>query len=139
MDSGNTWGVGLYMDTSFGAEIGVDIMSTSRRYTGFDSGVETTSFMINGRYPFAISESIEAYAGLGVGMISVEYDGSTAFPLFSGSEAVGGAQVSLGARYTVGGTEAFTEIRYQEAFEDATIVNAEVEYNSTSLLFGFRF
>ncbi|ASM72495.1 MULTISPECIES: outer membrane beta-barrel protein [Roseobacteraceae] len=139
MDHGSTFGVGAYLDPIRGFEFGLDIMVTDRRYDGFVSGVETASLMVNARYPFAISSTIEGYVGLGLGVVDVKYDGNTAFPAFSGSDAVAGGQISLGASYALPRGQIFTELKYQEAFKDATIVGADVGYNSTSFLVGYRF
>lgn len=139
MDHGSTFGVGAYLDPIYGFEFGIDVMVTDRRYTGFVSGVETSSLMLNARYPFAISNTVEGYVGLGLGAIDVKYDGSTAFPGFTGSDVVAGGQLSIGANYALPRGQLFTELKYQAAFKDARIVGFDVEYNSTSFLIGYRF
>ena len=50
-----------------------------------------------------------------------------------------GGQISAGLRYAVGAGQIFTELKYQEAFDDATIQGVDVGYSSTSLIAGFRF
>ena len=75
--------------------------------------------MLNGRYPFQIANGVIGYAGLGLGVIKVEYDGS-------GNEKSGyyntpGKQISLGARLPLGANEVFTEIKYQTVFKDKKI------------------
>ena len=75
MAEGHALGVGAYTDLA-GFEVGADFMITDRRYAGYQTGVESTSLMLNGRYPFQIANGVTGYAGLGLGVIKVEYDNS---------------------------------------------------------------
>ena len=139
MAEGHALGVGAYTDLA-GFEVGADFMITDRRYAGYQTGVESTSLMLNGRYPFQIANGVTGYAGLGLGVIKVEYDNSD-------SEKYGyyntpGGQISLGVRLPLGANEVFTEVKYQTVFKDKKINAMEQktqEYNSFSLVFGFRF
>ena len=139
MAEGRALGVGAYTDLA-GFEVGADFMITDRRYAGYQTGVESTSLMLNGRYPFQIANGVTGYAGLGLGVIKVEYDNSD-------SEKYGyyntpGGQISLGVRLPLGANEVFTEVKYQTVFKDKKINAMEQktqEYNSFSLVFGFRF
>jgi opacity protein-like surface antigen len=135
MDEGLALGVGAYTDLA-GFEVGADFMTTDRRYEGWKTGVESTSLMLNGRYPFQITNGVTGYAGLGLGVIKVGYDKN---PKNSGYYTAAGVQISLGARYALGANEVFTEIKYQTVFEDKEIKGNLVEYDSISLVFGFRF
>ena len=136
---GHALGVGAYTDLA-GFEVGADFMITDRRFYGYPTGVESTSLMLNGRYPFQIANGVTGYAGLGLGVIKVEYDNSD-------SEKYGyyntpGGQISLGVRLPLGANEVLTEVKYQTVFKDKKINAMEQktqEYNSFSLVFGFRF
>ena len=139
MDEGRALGVGAYTDLA-GFEVGADFMTTDRRYEGWETGVESTSLMLNGRYPFQITNGVIGYAGLGLGVIKVEYDGNGNAK--SGYYNDAGKQISLGARLPLGANEVFTEVKYQTVFKDKKINAMEQktqEYNSFSLVFGFRF
>lgn len=141
LDSGTALGFGIYERNLVpNVELGIDVMSTDARYTGFNSGVESLSLMLNARLPFQISTGTDAYIGAGLGAIRVTYDGSTDFPAFTGSETKAGMQVSLGVRYTFAATTGvFAELKHQFAFEDATIVGFDQSYSSTSAIVGLRF
>ena len=139
MDQGLAFGGGIYMDDLAGFEVGLDLMATNRRYADFDSGVESLSLMVNGRYPFELGPQVSAYAGAGLGIINVHYDGDEAFADFTGSKATAGGQIMLGLRYGLGAGQAFAEVKYQAAFDNVEIENSDVEYNSTSVFVGYRF
>ncbi|WP_347832565.1 outer membrane beta-barrel protein [uncultured Planktomarina sp.] len=136
MAEGHALGVGAYTDLA-GFEVGADFMITDRRYFPYQTGVESTSLMLNGRYPFQITNGVIGYAGLGLGVIKVEYDGN-GNPK-SGYYNAAGKQISLGARLPLGANEVFTEIKYQTVFKDRKIKGMLVEYNSSSFVIGFRF
>ena len=136
MDEGRALGVGAYTDLA-GFEVGADFMTTDRRYEGWETGVESTSLMLNGRYPFQITNGVIGYAGLGLGVIKVEYDGNGNAK--SGYYNDAGKQISLGARLPLGANEVFTEIKYQTVFKDKKIKGSLVEYDSFSFVIGFRF
>ena len=136
MAEGHALGVGAYTDLA-GFEVGADFMITDRRFYGYPTGVESTSLMLNGRYPFQIANGVIGYAGLGLGVIKVEYDGN-GNPK-SGYYNDAGKQISLGARLPLGANEVFTEIKYQTVFKDRAIKERLQEYNSSSFVIGFRF
>jgi opacity protein-like surface antigen len=139
VDRGRSYGVGVYTNQWMGAELGFDLMATDRRYTGFRSGVQSTSLMLAARYPFTLTNNVEAYVGLGLGAINVRYDGANQFPAFTGSQTVAGGQVSLGLRYQIDPRfGVFAELKHQRAFRDAIIVNQSVGYNATVGVVGFR-
>ena len=136
MDEGRALGVGAYTDLA-GFEVGADFMTTDRRYERWETGVESTSLMLNGRYPFQITNGVIGYAGLGLGVIKVEYDGNG--NALSGYYNDAGKQISLGARLPLGANEVFTEIKYQTVFKNKKIKGNLVEYDSFSFVIGFRF
>lgn len=140
MDEGHALGVGAYTDLA-GLEVGADFMITDRRFSTWETGVESTSLMLNGRYPFQIANGVIGYAGLGLGVIKVEYDNNDSGKY--GYYNTPGGQISLGVRLPLGANEVFTEIKYQTVFKDKKInaIDEEMtqEYNSFSLVFGFRF
>ena len=136
LEQGSAVGVGAYTDLA-GFEVGADFMTTDRRYEGWETGVESTSLMLNGRYPFQITNGVIGYAGLGLGVIKVEYDGNGNAK--SGYYNDAGKQISLGARLPLGANEVFTEIKYQTVFKNKKIKGLNVEYDSFSFVIGFRF
>lgn len=139
LDSGGAFGIGAYYTGFAPIEVGLDIMGTSRDYSGYQSALKSQSVMINGRYVFPLAGATDAYVGLGVGAIKVKYDGANQFPAFTGDDTVAGGQVAVGARYAFGAAIGFGELRYQTAFDDADIQGEAVKYNSMSALVGLRF
>lgn len=145
VDSGPVFGGGLYLPVGT-FEIGGDIMLTNRDYTSFGGGtasIRSTSLMLNGRYVTGFASNIEAYAGLGVGMINVEYEQTNA-TFLNGNDWVPGYQIEAGLRY--GFTpllQGFVGAKYQDGFEMAKIppqpVFEYVEYESLSGLAGVRY
>lgn len=135
MDEGRALGVGAYTDLA-GFEVGADFMTTDRRYTGFATGVESTSLMLKGRYPFQITNGVTGYAGLGLGVIEAGYDGNGNGS--SGYYNDWGRQISLGVRLAEGANELFAEIKYQTVFKDKRIKDYIQEYESFSFVIGFR-
>jgi opacity protein-like surface antigen len=139
MDQGDTYGLGIYVNDFAGFEVGLDVMVTDRRYTDFVSGLETVSYMLNGRYPFELGPGFDAYVGAGVGAIDIRYDGADFYPEGTGNAVSAGGQLSAGLRYDLGIGQVFGEARYQFAFEKVEIEDPNIEYNSTALLIGVRF
>lgn len=120
-------------------ELGLDVMYTEAGYTGFLTGVESLSLMLNARLPFEITPTMTGYVGAGIGAIRVTYDGSTQFPAFTGDDTVAGAQLGLGVRYDLAATSIFAELKHQFAFDDATIAGVDQSYATTSAIIGLRF
>jgi len=141
VESDTAWGgaVGI-TDVFAGIDLELDVMTTSRGYDGFGSSLDSLSVLVNGVFDIPLTLGpISPYAGLGLGMIEVEYDGGSAFPAFSDSEWVLGGQVFAGARANIANNfSLFGEWRYQAA-EDADLASTDVEYASHSLLFGARY
>ena len=135
MAEGRALGVGAYTDLA-GFEVGADFMTTDRRFSTWETGVESTSLMLNGRYPFQIANGVIGYAGLGLGVIKVEYDSTNDN---AGYYHNPGKQFSLGARLPLGANEVLTEIKYQTVFKVKKTKTAFVGYNSLSFVIGFRF
>lgn len=140
LGSGSALGFGIYGQNLIpGVELGVDVMRTDAGYTGFLSGVESLSVMMNARLPFQIAPGTTAYVSAGLGAIRVTYDGSTQFPAFTGDDNVAGAQVGIGVRYSLASTfGVFAEVKHQVALDDATIVGLDQSYSSTSAVIGLR-
>lgn len=140
LDSGTAFGFGVYSTAIVpGTEVGLDFMRTDSDYTGFATSLESVSAMLVARWSTQLAPGTTGYVGAGLGAINVEYDGGASFPAFSGDDTVGGGQISLGIRYAVGAGQIFTELKHQEAFDDASIQGVDVGYSSTSLIAGFRF
>lgn len=140
MDAGPVFGGGYYIATSIPQlSVGADVMFTNQDYStwGPGSNLSTTSLMVNGRYDFGTVNNIGFYGGAGLGAIAVTYDDPA--PFLDGSDTVAGYQLELGAVYNLGAYTTFTAIKYQAGFDEALIQTESVEYNSTSLLVGFRF
>lgn len=146
VDQGSALGLAVYRD--LGAwEIGADLMMTDRTYAGFPIDLKSLSVMLNGRYAFALGGKAEAYVGAGIGAIRVENASSVIpFSYTNGSEFLPGAQLSVGARLPVGGGAIFSEIKYQQTFEDAEFEStipadppATQSYDSTNLVIGYAF
>jgi len=135
MAEGRALGVGAYTDLA-GFEVGADFMTTDRRYACCATGVESTSLMLKGRYPFQITNGVTGYAGLGLGVIEVGYDGNGNGN--SGYYNDWGRQISLGVRLAEGANELFAEIKYQTVFKDKRIKDYIQEYESFSFVIGFR-
>ena len=95
--------------------------------------------MLVARWSGALAPGTTGYVGAGLGAIRVTYDVGASFPAFSGDDTVAGGQISLGLRYAVGAGQIFTELKHQEAFDDASIRGVDVGYSSTSVIAGFRF
>jgi hypothetical protein len=139
LDSGTAFGAGIYQGFP-GFELGVDIMHTQADYSGTDMGVKSLSAMLNGRVPiWSSGTGTTVYAGAGIGAIRVKFDGGTTLPAGTGSDTVAGAQLGLGVRYNLAAFTAFSELKYQFAFDDATIQGVNQSYATTSLVVGFRF
>ncbi len=140
LDSGTAVGVGIYERNLVpGVELGLDLMATQAGYTGFLSGVESLSLMLNARVPFTITPTTTGYVGAGLGAIRVTYDGSTQFPAFTGDDTVAGGQIGLGVRYNFAAFTGFAELKHQVAFDDALIQGVTQSYASTSAVVGLRF
>ncbi|SMX32259.1 outer membrane protein [Octadecabacter ascidiaceicola] len=138
MDSGIPFGAAAYWNVPGPFEVGVDMMYTNQDYStwGPGSSLESLSLMANGRYVQNYN-GIDLYAGLGVGGIKLDY--SDPNPALSGTDTIAGWQAQIGARYTLGSYTVFTEVKYQEGFDEGLIQTESVEYNSTSAIVGFRF
>ncbi|EEW26310.1 outer membrane beta-barrel protein [Rhodobacter ferrooxidans] len=136
-DQGTTFGVGVY-NTSWvqGLEVGLDLMATSVDYTGFTTGLDSTSLMLNARYAFPLGGAAEAYVGAGLGAINLKY---VAPAPFGGSDTVAGGQLELGLRYKMGAGNLFTAVKYQSSFADAMIHGVSQDYDNTSVIVGFSF
>lgn len=145
VDRGQAYGFGVYRDVG-AFDLGVDVMYSSRTYTGFENDIESLSLMLAGRYGFVSQGNFNAYLGLGLGAIQVRYAGTGSDLPFSGNGMVAGAQLSLGARYDLGTGAIFSEIKYQDAFNNASIDPIDVAepdypmgYDSTSVVVGYSF
>ena len=141
LDSGTAFGFGVYATGVLGpgTEVGVDAMRTDSDYTGFSTSLESLSAMLVARWRTQLAPGTTLYFGAGLGAIKVSYDGGATSPALTGDDTVAGGQISAGLRYAVGAGQIFTELKYQEAFDDATIQGVDVGYSSTSLIAGFRF
>ncbi len=141
LGSGTTLGFGIYERNLVpGVELGLDVMSTDAGYTGFLSGVESLSLMLNARLPFNIAPGMTGFVGAGLGAIRVTYDGSTQFPASTGDDTVAGAQFGIGVRYNfAAATGVFAELKHQLALDDAIIVGNEQSFSATSAVVGLRF
>lgn len=141
LDSGTAFGFGIYTSGVLGpgTELGVDVMRTDSDYTGFNTSLESLSAMLVARWSTPLAAGTTFYVGAGLGAIEVTYDGGAVSPAFTGDDTVAGGQISLGLRYAVGAGQIFTELKHQEAFDDASIQGVDVGYSSTSVIAGFRF
>ncbi|SFR40793.1 Outer membrane protein beta-barrel domain-containing protein [Yoonia tamlensis] len=139
LDNGGAIGFGVYTDQFGEIEVGVDVMATDRGYTEYGDHLQSLSLMVVGRYPIADFGVGNAYAAAGLGVINVRYDGKDAYPDATGSAITTGGQIGLGARFQAGSGQIFTELKYQTAFDMVDIVDPDIEYNSTSLIVGYRF
>lgn len=141
LDTGTAYGFGIYTPGVLGpgTEVGVDVMRTDSDYSGFTTSLESISAMLVARWSTSLAPGTTFYLGAGLGAIQVRYDGGASFPTFTGEDTVAGAQIGAGVRYAVGAGQIFTELKHQEAFDDATIQGVDVGYSSTSLIAGFRF
>jgi opacity protein-like surface antigen len=122
-------------------DVELDVYATDRGYDGFATDLRSVSVMANALYDFpARLGPVGFYAGAGLGMINVEYDGGTSFPAFSDDEWVFGWQAMAGARSDLGpgGWSIFGEWRYQDA-EDADLAGFDVEYSSHTIAAGVRY
>lgn len=141
VESDTAWGGAIGMTDVFaGMDLELDVMTTSRGYDGFATSLDTVSVLVNGVFDIPLTLGpFNPYAGVGLGMIEVEYDGGSVFPAFSDSEWVLGGQVFAGARANIAqNVSLFGEWRYQTA-DDAELAGVDVEYSSHSVLFGARY
>ena len=139
-------------DFTFGGAIGksnfigpiameIDVLKTSRGYTGFRSSLESTSVMVNFVYDTPITGPIGTYVGGGAGMVNIKYNGADELLAFTGKQWRFGWQALAGVDLKVGSSpfSAFGEWRYQDA-TDATIQSvANISYSGHSVLGGIRF
>jgi opacity protein-like surface antigen len=137
-DAGFGVGAGIYKWYSW-YEFGVDLMSSRRDYSCCDSDVSTMSVMLVARRHFIVGDGIPLYVGLGLGAIRVNYDGS-AIGEGQGSDTGKGGQISFGGLIPVGESAFFGEVKYQAAFEDASILGGAIEqsYDSTFAILGYK-
>ena len=144
LDPGTAFGVGVYNQANPAFEYGLDLMKTSRTYTGFDNDVDSLSAVAVIRFPIVKTGQTTVYAGVGAGVVQVSYVGTGGDEPYSGSDVVPAAQASVGAQVGLGGGSAlFAEAKYQKAVKNASIdsdADSDVnqEFNGASVLFGFR-
>ena len=141
VDRGSAAGIAAHYQLSDSWEVGVDLMKTSRNYTGFSSLLESKSLMLTTRYNIFFMDTLKGYVSAGLGAVEVKYDGP-----FVTSNVEFGGQLSIGIAYGVGPFDLFAEMKYQDLFNDYSTHRLDVslppfpvEYNSKNILFGLRY
>jgi len=121
MDPGFVLGGGYYWPGPANWSFGVDVMLSEQDYSTWGPGatLSTVSVMGVARYEFPSSSTVTPYLSGGLGAIAVSYAQPGA-PFLDGTDTIAGYQVEAGARIQMPGYVAFTALKYQAGFDQAS-------------------
>lgn len=145
-DSGKSLGVGISKRVTPRTQVGFEVGYTKNEYSTFRPNyISGVSGMLTTTYDFVRYNRFEAYGGLGLGFVRVNYRNNTFNHRHRDTVAAG--QVTLGARVAVTPrARLFLEARHINAFDDPKVAHnggagplVGAEYNGNSVVLGWRY
>jgi opacity protein-like surface antigen len=136
MDMGYNFGAaaGYYLSPNFSLE--ADVFHTSAQYTTYRNSLNSTSLMANAVLHSGDSMPVDFYAGLGVGMVNLNYHNVAPYDY---NEWTFGGQALVGASLPVtDNVSILAEYRYQVA-GNTTGTSRLYGYNSHNVSVGLEF